>query len=265
MRTFLLKSFFVTAIISPLLFPGVGTASCDLEKVLVSLDVKDKQIAEILKDIEKQAKFAIEVQDNKALTNKKSITLNQVPLDLTLNRLLKDINHSTICNNEKKTISLVLLDKGSHPSSTLAQRKSDGPQTNSMAGLSKAMDDYRNNKSSIADTSQQEPKEMKGIASALQSYKTNNEKDAPMPHEKKTSMDGATDALEQYKNNKQNSNNVTSAENNGAGGMTDLTTAMNEYRNIDPSKQPAPSTGKSTSMDGATTAMEEYRKIHNNR
>jgi hypothetical protein len=259
--------FLMMTALSLLLFPTQSTANCNLEKVLISLDAQDKPITEILKDIEKQAKLTIEVQDNQALANKKSIQLNQAPLDLTLNRLLKNISYSTICNNEQKTLSLVLLDKGSHPSSSLTRQKATTSQTNSMEGLSKAMDDYRNNKPSLAGSPQQEPKEMSGLASAMQDYQKNegNNVNSPIPSNQKTSMDAATDALAQYKANTQNSGNIAPIDNNSTGGMTDLADAMNEYRNLDSSKQPSPSVGKQNSMDGAATAMDEYKKGHNNR
>ncbi len=262
-RPLLLKFITGVAFISPFLFPASGTAICDLENIPVSLKVINKPVMEILKDMEKQAGYTIEVQSSQALTNKKNIELDQASLDLTIKRLLKNINYSTICNNEKKSLTLVLLDKGVLPSSISATNKPNAFEAKSMEGASKAMDDYRKNKRPMADSPQQEPKEMKGIASAMQSYNKNKEKGiiTPAPQNQETSMDGATEAVEQYNANKQNSGDITPAENNNGGGMSGPTNAMNEYRKLDPSRQSAPSAGQPTSMDGATTAMNQYKNL----
>ncbi len=248
----------------------MGTATCDLEKISISLDTKDKLVTEILKEIEKQAKYTFEILGDNALTIKKSIKLDQTPLDLTLNRLLTGLNYSIICNNDKKIIMLVLLDKNGSPSSTPTPKNTNGAPTNGMEGLSKAMDAYHSNKRAAVDPNQQEPEEMKGLSSALQDY-TNNKANKTIPtsppHEK-TEMDAATEALKQHKANEQSPDAIPLAENTGSGEMVGLASAMKEYHNTAPSKSAAPPVTQQatpTTMDGATTAMEEYRKLHTNR
>lgn len=125
-RSFFHTLFAVTIIATPFFMPSYGTANCDFEKTPISLKAVNKPVTEILKDIAKQTKYTIEVQSVNALDNKKSIELDQAPLDLTLNRLLKGHNYSIICNNNQKILTLVFLDKGS-PSSRVSSRISAAP------------------------------------------------------------------------------------------------------------------------------------------
>jgi hypothetical protein len=265
---FFLSFISVTTLTSLFIFPTHGTATCDLDKISISLDVNDKLVTEILKDIERQTEYTFELQGNKTLTNKKSIKLDQTPLDLTLNRLLTGLSYSAICNNDKKLITLALLDNNRSLTSASKQRNTAGIQTNGMEGLSEALDDFRSNKSTAVNAPQQVPEEMKGLSKALQDYSTSIENNTitTKPNIQKTSMDAATEALDQY-NNKSTSE-ITPAENSNSGEMAGLAAAIKEYRekpHPEHSALPAAQqTRATTTMDGATTAMEEYKKIHNN-
>ena len=261
-RLILLSFFSVTVIASPFLFPAYAAISCDFENTPISLKAVNKPITEILKDIEKQADFNFVFSANKALNSKKTIELSQSPLNLSLKRLLKDLNYSIICNDEQKSLTLIFLDKSTPSASVASHTATKNAQVDSMAGLSAAFDDYRNNSREFSPTPQQDPKEMKGISSAMQSYKSkkNNLALPSMPHTQKTSMDAATTALEEYKFNKQNAGGLSYQKSTTSTEMDEISVAMDEYRNRDSSENTAPLAEEPTSMDGAVTAMEEYRR-----
>lgn len=219
MTNLLLQFLSATVVISPFLFPVAGMAKCDLEKIFISLDAKDKPVVEILKDIEKQAKYTIETQgNNKPLTNNKSIKLDQTPLDLSINRLIAGLDYSMVCNSDKKVITLILLDKNGSPASvsTQTQKNTDGTPTNSMEGVAAAAQLYENNKKQSSasrqestDTPQQESEEMKGFAAASQIYEDNKkraasskQKTTDIPQQEPQEMKGFAAAAQIYENKK---------------------------------------------------------------
>ncbi|MBU0946534.1 MAG: hypothetical protein KJ804_20580 [Proteobacteria bacterium] len=266
-RSFLLAFFSLTIITSPFLFPGPGTATCDFGKTPITLKAVNKPVTEILKDIEKQTQYTIEVHNAKTLDNKKSIEVNQAPLNLTLNRLLKDLSYSIICNDEQKTLGLVFLDNSGPSSPTSRRTAANESQTNSMADLSAAFDDYRNNRRETPSSPQEDPEEMRGIESAMQDYKNNKNKNAlsPLPSRQKTSMDAVTTALDEHKFNKQSVEDMSSPQEDiNSDEMDDLTAAFEEFQQLDIAEQSLPQTENSTTMDGAETAMEEYKKQQQN-
>ncbi len=161
-RSLLVKFLLFTTIIFPFLFPAPGSANFDLGETPITLNMINKPTREIIKEIEKQTKYTIEILEfcdakalNKALNNKITIVLNQIPLDQVFRRILKDLNYSVICDEKQEILTLVLLNKGTN-SSAVSSRNNGESQTNTMGSLTAAFEDYENKKARHALTNIQE-------------------------------------------------------------------------------------------------------------
>ncbi|MBU1417893.1 MAG: hypothetical protein KKI15_05370 [Proteobacteria bacterium] len=259
-RSFLLTCFTVTIITSPLLFPAHSTAGCDFEKTPISLKAVDQPVTEILKDIAKQAKYTIEIHNASALNNKKSIELDQAPLDLTLTRLLKDLNYSIICNDEQKTLTLVFLDKKGaqpnriNPEVSSSQRPATDSDSGSMDDITIAFEEYNNKEGDPTPVPEYQRTSMDGATDAFNDYNNKSAQPTLELEKQETSMDVVTNAFEGY-NSKSSSPPETSTRPETS--MDEATNAFEEYNNKD--IQPDTELEKQeTSMDGVTNAFEEY-------
>jgi hypothetical protein len=117
-------------------------AGCNLAESTITLKTRKTPIKDILKQIEKQIPYTIQSDNPSILQNKKSILLKQTPLDLALSRILKDINFSLVCNEEKKTLRLVLFDKQRGGGGEKASSGSGSALNMGMAALESAEADY---------------------------------------------------------------------------------------------------------------------------
>lgn len=245
----------VTVVTSLLFFANDGVAMCNLEKTSISIKAYDKPVAVVLKDIENQAEFTIDIPNPKLLSNKISIELDDTPLDLTLKRLLKGHNYSIICDEGLKTLTLLLLEGNTLPSTVSTTSKtqttgsmlelsaalddysqnisySESPHKDppGMTGISASLDDYRQN-ISYPQSPHKDPPGMEGISAALDEYQNNKKynNDPAMFHSQESSMDSVTEALEQYRIQQQNSENIVISEDSNFGEMAGVNTALDEY------------------------------------
>ena len=251
----------VTVIPSFLLYTATyGTAKCDLEQTPISLKAYNKTVTEILKDIESQANYTIKVPSPELLGNKVSIEFDKTPLNRTLKRLLKGVNHSIICDNELNTLTLILLDKNTLSSSIPTGSTTKNSLVDSMVEVSAAFDDYFNSKGETSLYSQEEPEEMKGLSSAMQEFHQNklNNTTPTMPHSQKTSMDEVTEAFNQYKVNHNEEAFLSSQEEPEE--MKGLSSAIQEFhQNKLNNTIPTMPHSQKTSMDEVTEAFKQYK------
>ena len=254
-----LKFFLVTIITPFFLFPTTGSADCKVDQATISLTMINKPLREILKDIEKQTKYTIKIDDPKALDDKKSIILNQSPLNEALRRLLKDINYSTICNDEQKNLTLVLLDKKSISSDAVPKNIGKEPQIFDIDKIDAAFEDYKN-KGGHAKTDQQSvTSSMDGVTAAFEDYHSKDRIITPEPRREVTSMDGADDAFEDYKTRDQQTFPVPERQ---VTSMDGADNAFEDYKTRDRRTFPEPQKQVS-SMDGADAAFEDYQRLQN--
>ena len=101
----------LTVAITLLPISATASSTCNFEENSISLEIINKPLKEVLKDIEKQTDLKFEVHDNKALNVIKSIILKDCPLDETLSRVFKGVNYSIICSDKQKSLSVIFLDK----------------------------------------------------------------------------------------------------------------------------------------------------------
>lgn len=248
----------VTAITISLFFSSAIAANCDYEETPISLSVLNKPMTEILEQIAQQIDFTLDVQNIEALTINKSIELDQIPLDQTLKRLLKNVNYSVICDNEKQALTLVLFDKTmiarsapiATPSSTAEHTNTSAPRE--MDEISDALNKYNNMKNADI-TEQEDPEEMRGISAALQDYQQNSE-NGNIPTfntEQKTSMDGLTEAVSEYTTKEESSPTSEPSSSVSSGEMAGLDTALNEYNTQNNTNQTEQQTESTSQIDAA--------------
>lgn len=101
---------------------------CDLDKISITLKATDRSIDEIFDDIQKQAQYAILLDDTEILNKTKSIEFTNTPLNQSLKRLLGVRNYSIICSDNEKTLTIVLLDNKKAPSSTFVNASQTNPR-----------------------------------------------------------------------------------------------------------------------------------------
>lgn len=89
--------------------PTSLSSNCDYEKSTITLEAKNRPIGNVLRDIEKQTNYSIEVQHKDVLSYNTSIAFSKTPLDQTLKRLFKNTNYSIICDDENQLLTLVLF------------------------------------------------------------------------------------------------------------------------------------------------------------
>jgi len=202
---------------------------CDLEKTTISLKAYNKPVAAILKDIENQTEFTFDVPNSKLLDNKMSIELNNSPLDTTLKRLLKSINYSIICDSERNSLTLVLLDKKSGLSSSVStQSTTNNMETGSMVAMSTALDDYKNGIRYPEETPYKDPLGMEGISAALDDYKNGIRYPEETPYKDPPGMEGISAALDDYKNGIRYPEETPYKD---PPGMEGISAALHEYYN----------------------------------
>ena len=281
-RSPLLKFIFVMTIISPFFFPGPGAAKVDLEKTSITLNLSDKPTGDILKEIEKQTTYTIEILDyceaeslEKVLNTKKSIILNQTPLDQALSRLLKDFNYSVISNARQKTLTLVLLNKNDGSYFLSSENDKDASFLIAMDDLDATLDKYNPStliKNNLNSTQTQgEAPEMDGIDIALETYSkaldnnTEGQLSTQMQGEA-PEMDGIDIALEAYSEaHDNNTEGQLSTQMQGeAPEMDGIDIALETYsKALDNNTEGQLSTqmqGEAPEMDGIDIALEGYYK-----
>ncbi|MCP3931921.1 MAG: hypothetical protein GY705_22835 [Bacteroidetes bacterium] len=222
-----------------LLLPAYGDVINDLEKANISLQAFNKPVTEILKDIEKQARCTIEVRNTDALDYTKSIELDQVSLEHSLKRVLKEHNYSIIYSDQDNIITLVVL-----------EGKKSG--YNSVAALTDT--DLRTANDFGSNT-------MDGVDSAFNNY-GKNDNGEPVQASTKfkksgTSMDGVTEAFEAYKNNSSNDKAATREIEQNETSMDEVTDVFKSYDEKD-SSTPTFIEQNETSMDGLTDVFNHY-------
>ncbi len=85
-------------------------AACDLNTSFITLTKKNADIEQIVKEIDKQTNYAIQIKNTDFLKTKKTIHLNNTPLPTCFTRLFKETNYSVICDTVKKTLQIVILE-----------------------------------------------------------------------------------------------------------------------------------------------------------
>ncbi|HHO47824.1 MAG TPA: hypothetical protein ENN06_05150 [Desulfobacteraceae bacterium] len=263
--SFFLKFVFLGSLSLFLLFPNPGTAGCDWGEHPVSLEAIDKPVRDILRDIEKQTDYAIEVDDETVLNSTKTIILKQAPLNQALSRLLKELNFSVICDNEQKKLNLVFLDKKTPPSSMTARMEIDETGEGGMNDVSVAFAEYQNNPAteSIPDPQDQDETIMAGASRAFEEF-TNS----PTPSSQEaqehdeTIMAEASTAFEEFMNPAKPSAREAEPSEHDETIMAGASTAFEEFSNSPtPSSQEAQEHDE-TIMAGATTAFVEYQRLN---
>jgi hypothetical protein len=198
-KSYFNQMLFIVTVVGQLFTLSLGNAAdCDLKKTTVTLEAVDRPLAEILKEMEKQTQFTIELQNKTVLTNKKNIQLTQTPLDIALSRLLTKHNFSVICDSDHRLIRLVLLGNEVRTKDIVSTPKQ--PDSAKMGKVSEVMDNYKANQSNSPSTQQQEDEKMHELSAAFESYdakKSQPPVDAKPKHEK-NSMDVVSEILDQY-------------------------------------------------------------------
>lgn len=242
---------------------------CDIEQIPISISAMNKPMPEILQQIAEQTELTINVENLDILGTNKSIELEQVPLDSTFKRLLKNVNYSVICDDKEKSLTLVLFDKSMVPASrpvastpvetnpTVASRPSPSSQEEAfeqeMDDISSALNDYYSGQ--VQSPSTEDPEEMRGITSALDEFHENQASGAePVATvKKKTSMDEMNEAIEQYNSSPAPSAQTGSTEESSPGEMAAVDNALKEY-NVG---QTAPQSTQSSTGQGNQSEIDK--------
>jgi hypothetical protein len=271
-RTFQFTFFSVLAITSHLLVSTPSSASwtpssasCNLTNTQISLQANNQPITEILKDIEKQIDYNLVFTTNMALTNRKTIELNQSPLNLSLHRLLKGQNYSVICNDKLKTLTLRFFDKqktliSQYNNRTVATTENEiSPGSRSMDGIEAAFEEYNN--TPISQTTATQQTSMDEVTDVFEEYNNKDTLPVQVPIKQKTSMDGASEAFEEYRNNKDTlPTQVPAKQQTSMDGVSDVFEEYDNNKDTLPVQVPIK---QQTSMDGVSEAFEEYHNSSN--
>lgn len=185
--------------------PALASQLCNYEDIPITLKAIDTPVEEILHDIGEQSQYSIDVKHPELLQGNRSISFRKTGLKNSFKRLFKGINYSIICNEEEKSLSLVLFDSSSQSKSSPhraaeTQRPSRGNQKE-ITGAESAFEDR--NEGIVAATSSDDEgsEEMGGIEQAMASKTStpDNQKKALEDESEPTEMDPVTQAFESYK------------------------------------------------------------------
>lgn len=267
------------------LFPSFGAANDSLEKTTITIDRTDKSIGEILEEIEKQTNYTFKILDfceaetlDEIMSNKKSLVLHQASLDQAISRLLKDFNYSIISDDNKKTLTLVLMNKENKKggSSAVASKNNEpvGLEEDSMDAVTVAFAEYykkdRSGNQPDVNLEEQEATTMDGATEAFEEFNANMQNGAiqntDQVEQEVTTMDGATKAFEEFNTNMQ-SGTVTNTDQaqQEETTMDAVSEAFDEYNSnmqngarmdTDQLDQEA------TSMDAVTEAFKQYNGLN---
>ncbi|MDY0352284.1 MAG: hypothetical protein RBR09_13600 [Desulfobulbaceae bacterium] len=258
--SFFLKFVFFVSLSLFFLFPDPSTAGCEWGEHPVSLEAINKPVRDILRDIEKQTNYAIEVQDDAVLDSTKTIVLKQAPLNQALSRLLKELNFSVICDNEQKKLNLVFLDKKTAPSSMTATMEIDETGEGGMNDVSVAFAEYRNNPAAELIPEDQDETIMAGASSAFEEFTNSPTPSSQEPQEQdETIMAGASAALEEFMSPAKTSAKEAEPPEQDETIMAGASNAFEEFTN---SPSPPSQEQDETIMAGASNAFAEYQRLN---
>ncbi len=178
-------------------FLSSGNAAPGIKPPLVSLKAIDLSVRAILEDIELQTGYEIIVNDTDVLNKKKSFFFNEIPLEQSIARLFKKVNHSIVVNYKSKQLTILLLNQKSLHNSLGTYAST--PTSTGMIGVDRAFEQAENSSGDLLSYQNMKVKEttMDGVDTAFEIAENNNGQLLSYEEmkRKETTMDGVNVAF----------------------------------------------------------------------